>query len=104
MKLDNKDKKRLMELIEICKKYQGEYIPGDHGPGSWATTYSNQFIEAASEMYAIYKMAGSYWPIFSLSKDLKGAGVRSCRGSIMSTDRVEYLYNTNLKSRIAKYS
>jgi len=90
-------------LIKICKQYQGEYIPGDHGPGSWATTYSNQFIDASAEMYAIFKKSDSYWPILELSQHLTDAGIRSCRGSIMNTDRVEYLYNIHLKSKVEKY-
>lgn len=34
MKLSSKDHVRVCGLIEFCKKYQGEYVPGDHGPGS----------------------------------------------------------------------
>lgn len=103
MRLSSKDHLRVDELIEICKKHQGEYIPGDHGSGSWATTYSNQFIEASAEMYAIFERSGSDWPVLTLSQYLKSAGIRSCRGSIMNIDKVDYLYITHLKSKVEKY-
>jgi len=103
MKLSSKDHVRACELIEHCKKYQGEYIPGDHGSGSWATTYSNQFIEASAEMCAIFKRSGSNLPVFTLSQYFKNAGIRSCRGSVMNIDKVEYLYKTHLKSKVEKY-
>ena len=53
------DKLRIEELIEVCREYQGQYLPGHHGSGSWATTYSNQFIEAVAEMYVLFAKGGS---------------------------------------------
>ncbi len=100
MKISEGAQSRLNELIEICKEKQGEYLEAHHGPGSWATTYSNEFINAAAEMYVIYKRSGSYWPISDLSSALLDAGVRSCRGSSMGIDRTEYLYQTHLKKKI----
>lgn len=100
MKISKEDQSRLKELIEVCKEKQGEYLEVHHGPGSWATTYSNEFISAAAEMYLIFEKSGSYWPISNLSRALQDAGVRSCRGSSMGIDRTEYLYKTHLKSKI----
>lgn len=103
MKLSAEDKIKVDELIEICKKYQGEYIPGGHGPGSWATTYSNEFIAAAAKMFLIFKKARyGVWTdaIYDLADSFKDAGIRSCRGSTMNFDRVNYLYETHLEEKI----
>lgn len=103
MKIDPSDEKRIKELVEVCKKHQGEHLDAHHGSGSWATTYSNFFINAAAEMFVIYEKNGSYWPIGALSRRFQEAGVRSCRGSVMTSGRVEYLYKTHLKIRIDDY-
>ena len=103
MKLSTEDKMKVDELIEVCKKYQGEYIPGDHGPGSWATTYSDEFITAAAKMFIIFKRARhGVWTdaICDLVDRFKNAEIRSCRGSVMNFDRVNYLYETHLEEKI----
>ena len=92
-------KKAEAELLEICEKFSGEYRPSHHGSGSWATTYSNEFLAAAAELWFLYKSAGKY-PIGAMSRAFQDAGIRSCRGSRMSFDRVEYLYETHLKRRV----
>lgn len=100
MKLSEKDEAKIIELIETCKKYQGEYLDAHHGPGSWATSYSNQFIDAAAELCNIFIKSGIRWPVIYLSKYLSEAGIRSCRGQKMSIEKAEYLYNTHLKPKI----
>lgn len=102
MKLRHRDKQKIDDLIEVCKKYSGEYIPGGHGSGSWATTYSNQYINATAELYAIFEKNGCGSPINMLSKYLIDAGVRSCRGGVMNIKKVEYLYQTHLINKIKK--
>tara|TARA_B110000091_G_C13528839_1_gene355521 strand:- start:306 stop:620 length:315 start_codon:yes stop_codon:yes gene_type:complete len=104
MKVSTENELRLLELIDICKKHQGEHLDAHHGSGSWATSYSNFFIDAASEMYVIYKKSGSLNPIFKLSQDFQKAKIRSCRGSVMCSDKVQYLYKSHLKSKIKKYN
>jgi len=103
MKLTCNDKQIISDLIEVCKKNQGEYIPGGHGSGSWATTYSRQFISAAAKLYIIFEKSGPGRPIAMLSSHFRQAGIRSCRGNIMNTNKVEYLYKTHLASEIDKY-
>ena len=43
--------KKIRKYINICKKSQGEYIPGGHPMTSWATTYSDVFVEASARIY-----------------------------------------------------
>lgn len=100
MRVSRDDLSRLNELVEICKEKQGEYLEAHHGPVSWATTYSNEFINAAAEFF--FERSGSCWPITNLSRALQDAGVRSCRGSRMGIDRTEYLYKTHLKMKIER--
>jgi hypothetical protein len=84
------------ELVATCKARQGEFLPGDHGPGSWATTYSKEFIDAASELYLIHKNKGHRKALSFLVTVFKSNGIRSCRGAEMNVARVEYLYDSRL--------
>lgn len=100
MELSKSDRKRIKVLIETCKSKQGEYLPSHHGSGSWATTYSNEFIDSACELYLLFKSMEFVDPIHVLSYQLRKAGIRSCRGSEFNADRVEYLYTVHLRRRI----
>jgi len=95
--LSEAQKLREAELIAICKFHQGEYLPAYHGRGSWATTYANEFIAASKELCAIYEAAGECFPQYALARSFREAGITSCRGSIMTFERAEYLYTTHIK-------
>lgn len=97
VKLSKSQTRREAELLTICKGKQGEYLSAGHGRGSWATTYSNEFIEASRELWDLYKAAGAVFPEFALSKNFQAAGIRSCRGASMTVERVKYLYKAHLK-------
>lgn len=92
--------KRIDELLEICKRYQGEYRFTHHGPGSWATTYSSEFINASIELYDILGSSKMYNPIWEMSTLFRKHGIRSCRGAEMFFDRVEYLYESHLRGKV----
>ena len=98
--LTEEAKERILESLKVCSNFQGEYIPGDHGPGSWATTYSNEFIEASAAIYLELKNAGFAFPIAKLAFLFQKANIRSCRGSVMHIDRVQYLFDTHLRHHI----
>ena len=84
-------------LLQTCKKKQGEYVPAYHGPRSWATTYSNEFIAAVKSLGELYRDAGfGDIPTLCISHDLQEAEVRSCRGKPMTQDRVRYLWDTHI--------
>ncbi|WP_149332433.1 hypothetical protein [Halopseudomonas laoshanensis] len=97
MKIPKSKKARVRELISTCKKYQGEYLPNTHGSGSWATTYSREFICAAAELYLILEKSSSPWPIDDLSQLFMESKIPSCRGAQMTRVNVEYLYKHHLK-------
>nr|WP_301735837.1 hypothetical protein [Halomonas sp. MC140] len=98
MKIPKSKKARVRELISICKRYQGEYLPSTHGSGSWATTYSLDFIRAAAELFTILEKSNSPWPIDDLSQLFMENKIPSCRGAKMTPDKVEYLYKNHLRS------
>ncbi len=100
MKLSKRKKYKLHELLATCEKHQGEHLKVTHGSGSWATTYSNEFIDAAAAIYNLYKISGLPKPIHQLSQDFQRCKIKSCRGSKMDERRVKYLYQTHLKSRL----
>ena len=102
-KLSAADKQEEKELLIVCKQHQGEYRFAHHGSGSWATTYSKDFIRAAANLYLLYKR-NDLWPITCMSRIFQEEGVRSCRGSIMTYARIEYLYNTHLQEIISEKS
>lgn len=87
---------REVKLIAACKKWSGEYLPSHHGKGSWATTYSNEFVEAATDLCLLYRDNGSEWgheTIVRLYVALKNQGIHSCRGGVFNFDTTKYLYD-----------
>lgn len=108
------EKRRVRELLTVCHSKQGEYLPVHHGPGSWATTYGNEFVEAATELFAIFSKAKKAPPIpgnagtryflnavFDLmAQEFNKHGIRSCRGFQMDIDRVRYLFEAYILRKI----
>ncbi|MFA1563034.1 hypothetical protein [Aliivibrio fischeri] len=101
MDISKNQKKQIIELVEKCKSKQGEYLPSHHGSGSWATTYSTEFINSAAELYLIFQSLDIGDPLCLLSAKFRAAGIRSCRGSEFTIDRVEYLYTSHLSYRLS---
>ena len=93
----------ISRLIATCHKFRGEYIPSTHGRGSWATTYSNEFVAAASKLYVLLEAFKGIDPIDELSLLFRKHGITSCRGATMDTDRVDYLYVTHLRRHIRNH-
>lgn len=58
----------ISELVATCKKSQGQYIPAFHGSGSWATTYSNEFIAASSRLYLLFETLNGVDPLDELAR------------------------------------
>lgn len=84
------------DLLAVCKAKQGQYLPAGHGSGSWATSYSHEFIAAAWELHSLYAGKNRHSALWLLSRAFRGNGIRSCRGAEMTPERVEYLYKTHL--------
>lgn len=87
--------KREADLIATCAKWSGEYLPSHHGPGSWATTYSNEFVSASTDLCLLYHEAGYKWghdTIVRLYIAFRDNGIRSCRGGVFNFDTTKYLY------------
>ena len=97
-----KNGERIKELVSACKASQGEYRYAHHGSGSWATTYSDQFIDASLEIYTLFSSPGIFKPVIKLSELFIEAGILSCRGATMDMDKVEYLYEKHLKKKIPR--
>ena len=103
---------RVRELVEICKKMQGEYV-GVFNNG-WATSYSPKFTNAATELFKIYSQSGKISPpiryhgrrnyitaICDLIADLfYSNGIRSCRGSAMNRENMRYLFDAYILKRL----
>ena len=82
------------DLVDRCRESQGEYLDAWHPKTSWATTYSNQFVDAVVELYALHVWRGYREPLAEVSKLLIEAGIRSCRGSVMNDVQMKYLEDT----------
>lgn len=98
------DEAERQKLLAICKEKSGEYLPAHHGKGSWATTYSTEFVIAAAELWRLYKKNSYFHPAVEMSRDFQSKEIRSCRGATMTVVRVEYLYNAHLRDRIKRTS
>ena len=99
--LEVNEQKARKDLLKKCKENSGAYLPAHHGSGSWATTYSSAFIDAATSLCYLYKNAGAKWPYVELAKDLRGADIMTCRGAYFSYDRAEYLYKTHIAAHLS---
>ena len=103
MDIIGQDKQRIEELVAVCKKSQGEHLPSHHGSGSWATTYSHEFKDAAAEICSIVQKNGHDIPFWIMSRYFRKAEILSCRGAEFTSDIVKYLYKTHLINLVAKY-
>jgi len=86
------------ELLEVCRQFSGEYLPGGHPKTSFATTYSNQFVEAATELYERFKKQDRRRATILLYVALRDAKIPSCRGGIMDFDKTDYLVKRRISS------
>ena len=94
---------RRRRLIETCRDKQGPYRYAHHGSGSWATTYSDEFIAAATGLVEVYREAKVVWgPVYCISHDLREAGVLSCRRSPMTLRITQYLWDTHIVRRLKR--
>jgi len=94
------------KLLVICKQYQGEYRPAHHGPGSYATKYSREFVKAAIALYRLYSTAAQHagareWYLHALVLDhmarrFRDTKISTCRGATMTLPNAEYLYKTHM--------
>lgn len=103
---------RVRELVAICKKMQGEYV-GIFNKG-WATSYSTEFVNAATELFKIYSQRDKISPpirhygtrnfiitICDLIADLfSSSGIRSCRGSAMNRENMRYLFDAYILRKL----
>lgn len=103
LQFEEKFRNRINELLYICKESQGEYRDSSHGPGSWATTYSDEFITAASEIYFIFDKSLLFNAKFQLSKLFIENDIRSCRNKIFDIKKIEYLYENHLSFKQANF-
>lgn len=94
------DETERVRLLAICKNNSGEYLPAHHGKGSWATTYSNKFIDASVELWKLHIKNGAYFPQYAMARDFQSEGIHSCRYVTMTSERVEYLYKVHIRDRI----
>lgn len=90
--------KTIEELLEICRRYSGEYLPRGHPKTSFATTYSNQFVEAATEIYERFEKQDRRRATILLYMALREAKIPSCRGGAMNFDKTEYLVKHRISS------
>lgn len=97
----NQDIKR-QTLLKICADFSGEYLLAHHGKGSFATTYSNEFIEAATTLWKISLAAGLAFPQSQMSKDFMVANITTCRGAKFTIERVDYLYQNHIQDRLTR--
>jgi hypothetical protein len=91
MALKLSDLRLVDDLIAVCRQNQGEYLDAWHPKTSWATTYSNEFVDAIVRLYALYSSRGYSDPEAELLEALRGELVQSCRGGVMNSKSLRYL-------------
>lgn len=113
IELTEDETRRVNELLVVCQAKQGEYV-GTFNRG-WATSYSSEFVDAATELFKIYSN-GKITPsirghgnkhfltvIFDLMATLFSSnGIRSCRKSAMNRESVRYLFEAHIHRKLYK--
>ncbi|MEF2553721.1 hypothetical protein VQ042_20625 [Aurantimonas sp. A2-1-M11] len=79
------------KLLAVCREYQGEYCGAGHPATSYSTTYGDEFVRAAVELYQIYVADTRRSPEAAMAMAFQRAEVRSCRGQTITIERVRYL-------------
>ena len=97
MKLTIKEIERMNTLLRTCKKYSGPHVPAGHAKHSYCSTYSDKFIEAAAELWALYRNAGVSLPEKQMSEDFNDRGIENTARTAMSITHTKYLYDNHLK-------
>lgn len=114
LELTSDETREVEELLGVCSRSQGQYLMPEHGRGSWATTYSDEFVAAATKIYQIFRSAKKAPPfpadassryqlsmVFDLMADaFYSRNIRSCRGSSMDRDTVRYLWEAHIHRRL----
>ena len=91
-------------LVEKCWEKQGPYRLAHHGLGSWATTYSDEFLAAVADLVKVYREAQVVWcPVYCISHDFWEAGVLSCLKSPMTIRNTQYLWDTHIARRLKEH-
>jgi hypothetical protein len=92
MRIPTTDLRYRDDLLDICHASQGEYLDAWHPPTSWATRYSNKFVEAIAALYGLYRANGFEDPHFEILALLEERGVRACRGGVITAVQLKYVF------------
>lgn len=101
MRLTKTFKNNEKALLDYCKKFSGSYINNINATyAPFATTYSNEFCDASSDLIRLYKRYQINDPINELAERFQENKIRTCRGHDMTISRVQYLYKNHLIKRL----
>ena len=92
MKLSVTDKEIIKCLVKVCQKYSGETCYDLSGFGS----YSNEFLDATSEICRIFIKSGARDPRQRLLELFRENGVHSCRLPYFTFRSITYLYKKHI--------
>ena len=79
------------ELLAVCREHSGEYLAAHHPSTSFATQYSDTFVEAAAELLIRFEEKDRWSAVNKLYVAMRDAQIQSCRGGPMTFSKVEYL-------------
>lgn len=97
MKLTILEIERMNSLLRSCKKHSGPRLPNGHGKHSYCSTYSDEFIEAAAQLWQMYRNAGIAHPEKQMAKDFNDNNIENTARTAMSVASAKYLYTAHLK-------
>lgn len=94
------------ELLQICRENQGERVPPGHPMTTFATTYSDEFIEAAAELWLRFdhdrKPGHRSASTAKLYAAFRKADIPACRGGPMTWEKTEYLIKRPIFRHLVK--
>jgi|TARA_R110001583_G_scaffold112844_1_gene262937 hypothetical protein len=101
MRLTQTFKNNEKALLDYCKKFSGSYINNlNKSSAPFATTYSTEFCDAASDLIRLYKRYQISKPINRLTTNFQENKIYTCRDHDMTISRAQYLYKNHLFSRL----
>ena len=98
-----REEARIKELLEVCKKSQGEATPIGHPKTSFCVTYSTNFLYATAEIFYLLGFTQHQGrEEVELALLFQAHGIYACKGGLMTSKMLKQLYAERLNNLMSE--